>query len=75
MLAKYFNGIAIKRSIKKEIPSAKAMYRNVFSVFIFLDFRFWMLDKSLFQIECFKQQTTNNKPFELIELIEPLKRF
>ena len=68
------------------------MYRNVFSVFIILDFRFWMLDKSLFQIECFKQQTTNNKQqttnnkqqttnnksfelIELIELIEPLKRF
>jgi hypothetical protein len=38
MLAKYFKGIAMNRSIKKEIPSAKAMYRNVFRVFIILDF-------------------------------------
>ena len=38
MLAKYFNGIAINRSIKKEIPSANAMYRNVFTVFIILDY-------------------------------------
>ncbi|MCX6292947.1 MAG: hypothetical protein NT127_01430 [Sphingobacteriales bacterium] len=36
IFAKYFNGIAMNRSIKKEMPSAKAMYRNVFRVFIFL---------------------------------------
>ena len=35
MLAKYFNGTAINMSIKKEMPSAKAIYRNVFRVFIF----------------------------------------
>lgn len=35
MLAKYFNGMAMNRSIKKEMPSANAMYRNVFRVFMF----------------------------------------
>jgi len=40
MLAKYFNGTAINMSMINDIPSANAMYRNVFSVFIILDYLF-----------------------------------
>ena len=44
ILAKYFNGIAINRSIKKDMPSANAMYRNDFRVFIILDIIYLILD-------------------------------
>ena len=76
MLAKYFNGTAINMSMINDIPSANAMYRNVFSVFIILDYRYLMLDKSVFQIECFEQQTTNNKPqpFVRVEYFQPLRK-